>query len=398
MHFYCIILYNINILFWGLNISNYFLKSLTLILFLYGCSCPVYTSVPVDYTDSVTVKNYDKNIRYNGDLNYGQDVYQKKTCDTNNPKNIKEVSYLAISGGSDNGSYAAGFLKGWSVSGTRPEFSVVTGVSTGSIIAPFAFLGSDYDARLEEMYTSMKKENVFVATFINILDGITGGLAVSDTSPLKKQLKKYLTKDIIDKIAAENAKGRKLYISTTNLDTQKPVIWDIGIIASSDNDNSSDIIINIILASSALPGVFPPVFFDVTADGKNYKELHVDGGVVSQLLLPPETYIENCDENRKMYLIRNSKLHSEYEVIKPKMFNIFQRSISSIIKYQAYGDLYRMYIAVKNNNIEYNLACIPDDFDYKSKDIVFDKEYMNALFERAYKDSFSGYTWKKNPF
>jgi len=358
-----------------------------------------YTPVPVDDVNSAVIDNYNKNIRYTEKLDYKKDIYHKKHCSENYPYPIKnEISYLAISGGSDNGAYAAGFLKGWTKTKKRPNFKVVTGVSTGAIIAPFAFLGSDYDLTLEKMYTTMTREYVFVATIIDILDGLTGGLAVTNTEPLKKQLQIYLTPEIINKIALENKKGRKLYISTTNLDTQDPVIWDIGAIADSGKKDSTDLIINIVLASSALPGVFPPVFFDVNVNGKQYKELHVDGGVVSQLLLPPETYQEECNVKRKLYLIRNSKLHSEYKVVRPRVYEIFSRSISSIIKYQAYGDLYRMYMVVKNNDIDYNLASIPDDFCHESKDVIFDKDYMIALFNRAYKDSSSGYKWKKNPF
>lgn len=374
---------------------------MALIFVLAGCSTmPKYESVPINKVDSVVVENYNKNIRYNGKITYEDEVYIKKECEKK-PKTDESkptISYLAISGGSDNGAYAAGFLNGWTKSGTRPKFQIVTGVSTGAIIAPFAFLGSKYDSVLKKMYTTVEKDNVFLTTFVDIVDGVIWGLAVSDTSPLRQQLKTFITPEIIKKIAVEHKHGRRLYISTTNLDTQKPVIWDIGAIAASNKDNSLDLIINIMLASSALPGMFPPVFFDVNVDGHEYKELHVDGGIVSQLLLPPEIYTTDCDSNRKMYLIRNSKLHSEYKVVRPRTFDIFRRSLASIIKYQAYGDLYRMYLAVKNNNIDYNLASIPDDFECKTETSFFDKKYMNTLFDRAYHEAASGYKWKKNPF
>lgn len=366
--------------------------------FLAGCSSvPKYDSVPATQIDSVQVDDYGKDIRQN-DPSYGQDVYQQKECIKKTDLPPKDVSYLAISGGSDNGAFAAGFLKGWTKSGTRPKFQIVTGVSTGAIIAPFAFLGPKYDTILEKMYTSVEKDDIFLVSFIDILDGVVWGLAVSDISPLKEQLQNIITPEVIKKIAAENKKGRKLYISTTNLDTQKPVIWDIGAIAATGKKDSRDLIIDIILASSAMPGIFPPVFFDVNVDGHKYKEMHVDGGVVSQLLLPPEIYVEKCDFNRKMYLIRNSKLHSEYKIVHPRTFDIFRKSLDSIIKYQTYGDLCRMYATLTNNNIDYNLASIPADFKFKGKTSFFDKEYMNRLFKRAYKESVHGYKWKKNPF
>lgn len=352
--------------------------------------------MPPAKTDFVQVEDYSKNIRQN-DPGYNQDIFQQKECPkTDVPK--QNISYLAISGGSDNGAFAAGFLKGWTDSGKRPNFKVVTGVSTGAIIAPFAFLGPKYDSVLEEMYTTVENDDVFLITFLDILDGIVWGLAVSDTSPLKEKLNAFITPKLVKEIAAENKKGRKLYISTTNLDAQKPVIWDIGAIAASGKKNSREMIINIILASSAMPGIFPPVFFDVNVNGKEYKELHVDGGVVSQLLLPPEIYNQKCNYNRKMYLIRNSKLRSEYKIVQPRIFDIFKKSISSIIKYQTYGDLCRMYSALKSNNIDYNLASIPDDFEFQSNATFFDKEYMSNLFNRAYKDAKGKYKWKKNPF
>ncbi|MCT4553048.1 MAG: patatin-like phospholipase family protein [Alphaproteobacteria bacterium] len=366
------------------------------VLFFSGCSSlPIYKPVPKLEQNKVLVKNYHSSIRQNGETST---YFDDKTCLDFPEENNEEISYLAISGGSDKGAYAAGFLNGWSDAGGRPEFDIVTGVSTGALIAPFAFLGKDYDSTLKKMYTTMKEENIFVSGFVDVLDGLTGGMAVADTSPLREQLEFYITEEIVEKIAVEHRNGRRLYMSSTNLDSQKPIIWNIGEIANSGREDSIDLIHNIMLASSAIPGVFPPVFFDVEYNGNNYKEVHVDGSVVSNVLFPPDVFEKKCGYDRKMYIIRNSKLHSEYEVVKPSMFNIFSRSIASVVKYQAYGDLYRMYVVLDNNDIDYNLTYIPDDFDHERENPVFDIEYMRALYDRAYKDSNNNFEWKKNPF
>ena len=98
-------------------------------------------------------------------------------------------NYLSLSGGGDNGAFGAGLLVGWTEQGSRPEFNLVTGISTGALIAPFAYLGKDYDPILREVYTQIKPSDVFKSR--GFLSGFFGdGLA--DTTPLYGLISKYI--------------------------------------------------------------------------------------------------------------------------------------------------------------------------------------------------------------
>ena len=186
----------------------------------------------------------------------------------------RERDYLSISGGGANGAFGAGLLKGWSESGNRPEMTIVTGISTGALIAPFAFLGSE----LELLYTTMSTSELIKKR--SLIAGLTSD-ALADTSPMRELLLKHVDEEIIEKIAQEHTRGRRLLIGTTNLDAKRPVIWNIGAIAAVGTDESAQLIRDVMLASASIPGVFPPVRLKVQVGTQEYDELHVDGGVSS---------------------------------------------------------------------------------------------------------------------
>ena len=192
---------------------------------------------------------------------------------------------LLLSGGGDNGAFGAGLLAGWSARGDRPVFRTVSGVSTGALIAPFAFLGPDYDKTLTQLYTAMDANHVFHQRFLPLAATVQDTL--SDTDPLFQTIAQYLTSDMLTKIAAERAKGRLLLIQTADVDAGRAVFWDITAIAASNHPEALHLIHKILLASAAIPLAFPPVFFDVEIDGAKYQEMHVDGGAVSQILTAP---------------------------------------------------------------------------------------------------------------
>jgi predicted acylesterase/phospholipase RssA len=197
---------------------------------------------------------------------------------------LPEVQLLAVSGGGENGAFGSGLLCGWSEHGTRPVFELVTGVSTGALTAPFAYLGSSYDPQLRTVYTELKSSGVFLKR------GLTAALfddALSDNSPLFKTISGYLNEAMLAALANAYDDGRLLLIGTTDLDAQQPVIWNMGAIAKSGHPRALDTIRRILLASAAIPGAFPPTLFDVVLDGKPYQELHVDGGAFAQAFLYP---------------------------------------------------------------------------------------------------------------
>jgi predicted patatin/cPLA2 family phospholipase len=304
--------------------------------------------------------------------------------------------FLAVSGGGDNGAFGAGIMNGWTAVGTRPTFKMVTGVSTGALIAPFAFLGSDYDAQLREVYTTMTPDKVFR------MRGLTAALfddAMADTGPLAEIIAKYADQKMFDAIAAEYKKGRLLMIGTTDLDAQRPVIWNIGAIAASGHPGALDLFRKILRASAAIPGAFQPVLIDVELDGKKYQELHVDGGAIAQLFLYPPSIdmsASNIKRERYAYIIRNARLDPDYAMAERRTITIAGRAIATMLAASGVNDVLRTYFVTQRDKVDYNLTYIGRDFDFPKKG-EFDQAYMNALYEYGVREIVEGRAWHKAP-
>ena len=306
---------------------------------------------------------------------------------------------LAISGGAEDGAFGAGLLVGWSDAGTRPTFDLVTGVSSGALIAPFAFIGSSRDAELREMFTKYGRKDIFAYNVPNLLEGSS----LVDDSPLAKLIAKYVDGNFLQEIARERSRGRILLIGTTDLDAQRPVIWDMGRIAMSNDPQALALFRKILLASATLPGIFPPVRIQVRVGDQNYDELHVDGGVTRQVFVAPTIVSVGPDHRRssvipkpRIFVIRNGRIDPEWQSTSENLVSITQRSISTLIKNQGVGDLYRIYSIARQDGIDFNLASIPQDFRVNS-DQPFDQQYMNALFDRAYSMAVHNYHWARVP-
>jgi predicted acylesterase/phospholipase RssA len=313
---------------------------------------------------------------------------------------LGSANFLAISGGGEDGAFGAGLLVGWTEHGTRPEFKVVTGISTGALTAPFAFLGSRYDAQLRAVYTTISADDVFKER--SVLAGLFAD-AMADTAPLQKLVAKYVTPELLNEIAAENAKGRFLLIGTTNIDARRPVIWNIGKIAASGSPKALDLVRKILVASAAVPALFPPVMIDVSVNGKHYQEMHVDGGVSAQVFVyPTRLKVDEISEKtgaareRRAFVIRNAKLDADWTDTKRKTLSIAGRAVSSLIQNQGNDDLYRIYTTTQRDGVDFNLAFIPSSFSVPLPE-RFDTHYMNELFKVGYDLGKSGYPWTKVP-
>jgi hypothetical protein len=227
--------------------------------------------------------------------------------------------------------------------------------------------------------------------------------SAADNTPLRNLVAKYVNEELIAQIATEHSKGRRLLIGTTNIDAERPVIWDIGSIASSSEPGRMMLIRDILVASASIPGLFPPVRLNVTADGKTYDELHVDGGTSNQVFLMPSNFstknidkATNVKRKRTLYIIRNGKVGPEWSAVKPKLTAIAGKSVSSLIKTQGIGDLYRIYTSAKRDGVSYNAVWVPDSFDLKEPE-PFDPAYMKALFELGETMAKNGTEWSKVP-
>jgi predicted acylesterase/phospholipase RssA len=303
--------------------------------------------------------------------------------------------FLAISGGGDNGAYGAGFLNGWTAAGTRPEFKVVTGISTGALIAPFAFLGPKYDYVLRQVYTNTSQKDIFKKR--GIVKGILGD-AMADSRPLANTISTYVNRQLLDEIAAEYAKGRLLLVGTANLDSLEPVIWNMTAIAASKDPNATTLFSNVLLASASIPGAFPPVMIDVNVGGAHYQEMHADGGTMAQVFLyPPSLRIADAPKRtRVLYIIRNARLDADWASVERRTFSIATRAIASLTRTQGIGDLYRIYATAQRDGIDFNLTYIPPTFNVPHVE-EFDTSYMRALYDVGATAANYQYPWKKYP-
>ena len=308
---------------------------------------------------------------------------------------LPPASFLAISGGGDNGAYGAGFLNGWTASGKRPQFKVVTGVSTGALIAPFAFLGPKYDYVLDRVYTQTSQKDIFTKRG---LKSLIWGDSMADTAPLASVIASYVTPEFLTEIAGEYAKGRVLLVGTTNLDSMEPVIWNMTAIAASKDPRSAQLFRSILLASASIPGAFPPVMLDVNVNGTPHQEMHVDGGTVAQVFFYPPSFSTAGapDRKRTLYVIRNARLDADWASTERRTMSIAMRAIDSLTRTQGIGDLYRIYTTTQRDGIDFNLTYIPPTFTTPHT-AQFETGYMQSLYKVGLDAARTGYSWQKYP-
>jgi predicted acylesterase/phospholipase RssA len=289
--------------------------------------------------------------------------------------------WLALSSGGADGAFGAGLLKGLSESGRRPDYAVVTGVSTGALMAPFIFAGPRYDDALRAAYTKITAADVFEV-------GSTGESFV-DSWPLKDLIAKQITPALLADIAAAHNSGRRLFIVTTDLDAERSVVWNMGAIAAHAADkNGGDAALNlfrsVLLASSAIPGGFPPVLIDVEANGKKFQEMHVDGGVGGQFFVAPAAVLAATSDYRlpatALYVVIDTGLQPDIQIVPRSTPSILTGTVGAAVKVDTRLMIDRAYLAAKRSGVDFNIASIPADFNAPSRG-PFDPDYMTALFQ-----------------
>ncbi len=308
------------------------------------------------------------------------------------------VNILALSGGGPDGAYGAGVLNGWTETGQRPQFDVVTGISTGAIIAPFAFLGPEYDAAIRRFYTTT--DTTRVARF-RVVGALVGGGALADNKPLADAIAEELTDAIIRKIGQEHQKGRRLIVGTTNIDAERPVLWDIGALASADTPESFALVRKVILASAAIPVLFTPVRIPVTDGLTTKEELHVDGALTQQIFVYPanlpmkrtlaEVGLANAENT--IWLIHNKRLEPRFEAQSTRLASMAGRTLSTLIRSQSYGDIAFIIALAKRDGLRVNGLAVPKRFSEKPTQ-AFDPAYMKKLYELGVEDGRQAKSWR----
>ena len=308
------------------------------------------------------------------------------------------LTYLALSGGGADGAFGAGVLNGWSEAGTRPSFSIVSGVSTGALIAPFAFLGPGYDETLRNFYTSGVAESLLDSP--NPFNAIFGSGLFGNTR-LRELVAQYIDASFVANVAAEHARGRLLFVVTTNLDSQRTAIWNMGRIAALGTQDGLNLFRDVVTASASLPAVFPPMLVNAEANGKRFEEMHVDGGVMAPVLTLPDTYLlRNAAIDKlsdlQIYILINNKIEPDFQLVTNRAIDIAARSSSTIVKAQTRSILYSTYALARRNKYGFNLTYIEGDRP-GSPSAGFDTAYMRALFDYGHDRARSNRLWSKSP-
>jgi predicted acylesterase/phospholipase RssA len=302
-------------------------------------------------------------------------------------------AWLILSSGGEDGAYGAGVLSGWSQSGKRPDFPVVTGISTGALMAVFAFAGPKYDDVLRKAYTGITSADIFELS--------PTPESLVDTWPLKRLIEKNVTTDVLVDVAAEYKRGRRLFVLTTNLDAGRSVVWDMGMIAARGGEDAVRLFRDVLLASSAIPGPFPPVYIEVEANGRRFLELHVDGGVNGPMYIAPESYLFPGADKRlpmsQLYILLNGKVRPEFYMPARTTSTVLGRSISLALQMGARMDLVLFYGAAQRDGVDFNLAYVDSDFNVPARG-AFDADYMKALFDRGYEQGRKAEFAKSLPF
>lgn len=309
--------------------------------------------------------------------------------------NHAPVTMLTLSGGGAEGAFGAGFLAGWSKSGTRPKFSVVSGTSAGALLAPFAFLGPQYDPVLEQIFTQVRTSQLVKVAGLSAIFGES----VFSSRPLEKIIAHYVTPELTNNIAREHANGRRLYVITTNIDTQRTAIWNMGAIASSSSPNALKLFRQVLLASASVPGVLPPQQIEVAYDGQMFNEMHLDGGVTANIMLLPESILksglrQNLPTKPTLYLLFNGKIGHEYKLVKPHTVSILERSFGTAIKAGSRQSIISAKQFAQTHGWELRLAALRADFGLSVHEARLDEKELSLLFEEGVRAGAQRNSWR----
>ncbi|SEG05676.1 patatin-like phospholipase family protein [Vibrio hangzhouensis] len=365
---------------------------------------------------------FESNIRTWGDLTHSYDIGGQGSHSLNTPldKSIlndlgnqtKSIDYLSISGGGAEGAYGAGLLNGLSDSGQRPEYRLVTGISTGAIIGLYAFLGQEFDPALRDLYTQTSDEDIYNKRG---LWALTHSPSLMDTTPFDQMVRAFIDRDVLDKVKEQHLRGRLFLVKTTHLDAQRSVIWNMGEIAMHQGDEAVKLFQDVIIASASIPGVFNPVLISVNIDGVKYDEMHVDGGVVSQVFFLPDYFdvseavdntrqmIEQLDVtedthiNSKVWVISNTRLAAKWNETTPSFTGIMGRSIQTMIKYQRRSNIAQIYRQAQETDSEFRHSYLSHLIPEAQSDAPFNAGYMQYLYCYGYLRGLDNQHWEETP-
>jgi hypothetical protein len=309
-----------------------------------------------------------------------------------------DFDILAISGGAARGAYGAGVMVGLTQADRRPRFAIVTGVSTGALIAPFAFLGPKWDRRLQEAYTGGLAEEALGFTGLSLT--LDGGLFQPEA--LERLVYPFVDDTMVAAVAAEHRTGRRLLVATTDLDRQAPCIWDMGEIACRGGPEATRMFRDVLIASASLPGLFPPRRIVVEANGRVFEEMHVDGGVSTPLFIMPEGLLRWRKLGRRIqrgriYVIVNTVLDPAPQTTPVNLPAVLLRSFDTMLRVSYRQALSVVVTFSLAHNLPLSVASIAETPKAMATGgmLTFETSAMKSTFEAAVEAAQARGFWKK---
>ena len=339
---------------------------------------PARTPYSLDDLLQASVPGYG-NIRFYADMSQAELGAKRPQFLPQGSGPDGRASWLALSSGGAGGAFGAGILTGWSERGDRPRFDLVTGVSAGALIAPFAFIGSRADKELASLFTGASVAPLNQSK--SLLSGIFGQSAIP-AKPLRTLIDMHVDAGLIESIAARHRAGARLLIVTTNLDAQRGVVWDIGAIACSHGADRLQLIGDVLEASASLPAIFPPVRIAVNGNGKDFEELHADGGTIRQLYLLPDAFLNvpaSSDPRPDIYCIVNSELTPRFSVIPQQSIQIAERALASLEKSGAARSVAELAVFARQTGATFRLTFIDRTIAVDQR-VPFDPGFMRRAY------------------
>ncbi|WP_165491179.1 patatin-like phospholipase family protein [Lichenihabitans psoromatis] len=366
---------------------------------LAGCTSTEFARIPYTASEAAMAEIPGmSNVRFYGDTSAS--VFDSFTTSTKGVAvKTGPVNYLALSGGGADGAFGAGLLHGLTETNRRPDFTIVSGVSTGALMAPFVFLGPSYDDTLRDLYTGDLGAGLIKN--VNLLNGVFGN-ALVENDKLGRLVSKYVDQTIMDRVAEEHRKGRRLFVATTNLDSQRSVVWDMGAIATSGSPNALSLFRQVLTASASIPGLFPPRLVSVEAGGREFKEMHVDGGTIQQVFVAPDAVLFGEQKDRpfpqlkNLYVLLNNKVDPVFQVVDNNVLKLGTRSLSTILKREVHNNVQAAYAYARRHNVGFHMASIEADVSEEGSN-TFDQAYMKSLYAYGIEQGKGANPWTDAP-
>ncbi len=303
----------------------------------------------------------------------------------------RPLNLLVMSGGGKYGAFTAGVLNGWTAAGNRPTFDVATGISSGALTATLAFLGPKYDRALADNFTHLRRSDIFRWQPVR---GLVRGTGLLTADPLDGLLAREITPEFMADLRAAHAAGRRLYVGTGEVLTNRLAVWDLGAVACSGRPDAPELIRKVLLAACSVPGLVRPVEIDVEVNGKRYTELHADAGNFAQAFVRTPTGIP---PGSAAWVLSAGKYYRDPVRDRPRIITLFAGAVSNSLYALFRADLVKLYALCAVSRADFRLLALPEDFSATASSFEFDPEELSRLYLIGYQLSAGGAPWRAAP-